>query len=83
MELLHSILNKSGSNSATARSIFVKETDVYVAGDQSINNVRTGTVWKNGIATTLSSDVSSANSIFVSGTDVYVGGSKTGHIYLT
>lgn len=70
-----SILN-SGSNSATARSIFVKETDVYVAGDQSINNVRTGTVWKNGIATTLSSDVSSANSIFVSGTDVYVGGSK-------
>ena len=61
-----------GSKDAATNSIYVVGNDVYAAGFIGALPV----YWKNGLATTLSSNVlSSAWSIFVSGSDVYVGGS--------
>jgi hypothetical protein len=62
---------------AVARSVFVTDAHVYVAGmmdDQAV-------YWKDGeaVALTNSGTYSMANSIFVKGTDVHVGGYQNGH----
>jgi hypothetical protein len=66
-----------GSGTAVARSVFVTDKYVYVAGmvnDQAV-------YWKDGepIALTTSGTYSMANSIFVQGTDVHVGGYQNGY----
>jgi len=67
-------------NSATANSVFVSGTDVYVAGTDftDIKNGDTAgaTLWKNGVTQRLGSNGSRANSVFVSGGDVYVAGEQ-------
>lgn len=65
-------LTDGTTNLAWAYSVYVSGTDdVYVAGKDGLKSV----LWKNGVATVLSSDLSSsAYSVFVSGTDVYVAG---------
>jgi len=63
---------KQQAAEAPERQATVKERggDVYVAG---VNSYR-ATLWKNGVAQTLSSAESFAHSVFVSGGDVYVAG---------
>ncbi|GGC49296.1 hypothetical protein GCM10011386_46990 [Parapedobacter defluvii] len=56
-----------------------KQADVYVAGYQMIGSQSIASLWKNGIATTLTDNTvlaSSANDVFVSGNDVYVAGAE-------
>jgi hypothetical protein len=53
-----------------AYSVYVSGNDVFVAG--AVGD--TAVVWKNGVATNLSSIGSGANSVYVSGNDVYVAG---------
>jgi hypothetical protein len=55
----------------------VDGTDVYAAGLETINGTLIAKVWKNGVATTLSTDYGSAESVVVSGGDVYVAGYET------
>jgi hypothetical protein len=62
---------------SSANSVFVSGTDVYVAGQETNSAGRvTAKLWKNGIASNLSSGTTFAyaNSVFLFGTDVYVGG---------
>jgi hypothetical protein len=66
-----------GNVNAIAKSVFVTDAHVYVAGmmdDQAV-------YWKDGvaIALTTSGTYSMANSIFVQGTDVHVAGYEHGH----
>ena len=76
------LTNGSISTTASANSVFVTGTDVYVAGYQHSSWGDIAKVWKNGVATNLggglypngSSYDAHANSVFVSGTDVYVAG---------
>jgi hypothetical protein len=71
-------LSTDSFGGSCATSVFVSGSDVYIAGWQVINGYRRAIVWKNGIATALTSGPtsSSANSVFVSGSDVYVAGSQ-------
>jgi len=71
-------LSTDSINGSQATSVFVSGGDVYIAGWQNINGYSRATVWKNGIATTLTSGStsSSANAVRVSGSDVYVAGSQ-------
>jgi hypothetical protein len=68
----------NGLTDASANSVFVSGSDVYVAGYE--NNVAgTSTIaklWKNGVGINLSlgNNFARANSVFVSGSDVYVAG---------
>jgi hypothetical protein len=67
----------SDNQIAVARSIFVTDAHIYVAGmvdDQAV-------YWKDGEAITLttSGGNSMANCIFVQGTDVHVAGYEDGH----
>lgn len=62
-----------------ANAVFASGTDVYEAGSQ--NNATSGlamaTIWKNGIATTLTAGTASvgvATAVFVAGGDVYAAG---------
>jgi len=62
-----------------ASAVFVNGNDKYVAGNQ--NNATVGlamaTIWKNGVATTLTAGTASvgvATAVFLAGTDVYVAG---------
>jgi len=66
-----------GSGVAVAKSVFVTDTHVYVAG--MIDNQVV--YWKDGavIALTTPGTFSMANSIFVQGTDVHVGGYENGY----
>jgi hypothetical protein len=76
------LTNGSISTSASANSVFVSGTDVYVAGYQHSSWGDIAKVWKNGVATDLGGGLypngsaydAHANSVFVSGTDVYVAG---------
>ena len=66
-----------GNGSAVARSIFVTDRHVYVAGmmdDQAV-------YWKDGVVTALTTGGtnSMAHAIFVQGEDVHVGGYQDGH----
>jgi hypothetical protein len=71
-----------GSAPASALSIFVSGTDVYVCGFESINAQsganKKAKVWKNGVATNLTDGTNNAvaNSVFVLGSDVYVTGTE-------
>ncbi len=74
---------QSPNNYSTASSIFVSDTDVYVAGSEYTGNINTGVAinavyWKNGTEIMLTNLPNAqrafANSIFVSGGDVYVAG---------
>jgi len=62
-------------------SVFTTAHDIYVGGYQHIGSgtVEVATIWKNGIATTLTSGVYDAyvTSVFVSGQDVYAVGTET------
>jgi hypothetical protein len=79
-------------NWGQATSVFVNGSDVYVAVNEGgyfnslSSNLTLAKVWKNGIATNLTSDSTNtiANSIFVSGIDVYVAGAQmnTAGIYV-
>jgi hypothetical protein len=66
----------SASRFARAYSLFIDNSDVYVAGDD--NSI--GVYWKNNIKTNLTmqplSTYSYGNSIFVQNNDVYVAGSQ-------
>ena len=59
----------NGANQAFANSVFVKGTDVYVAGYEkqpnSVNSI--GKLWKNGVATDLTdgTGIAEINSVFV------------------
>ena len=74
---------QSPNNFSSSSSIFVSDTDVYVAGSDYTGNISVGVAinavyWKNGteiMLTNLSMPQRAfANSIFVSGGDVYVAG---------
>ena len=69
-------LSTDSVGGSDANSVFVAGNDVYVAGYQNINNYWQATLWKNGVATTLTSGptASVATSVFVWGHDVYVAG---------
>jgi hypothetical protein len=61
----------------TEPGVVVVGGDVYVAGfERNTAGINVATLWKNGIATYLSSGVNNtyANSVFVSGSDVYIAG---------
>lgn len=54
-----------------------KLTTVYVGGSQKINGKEKATIWKNGVAELLNTDLANAsrvNSVLVSGNDVYAVG---------
>jgi hypothetical protein len=67
---------------AKAKSIFVLGNDVYVLGESSDSQYRTGIIlWKNNIPQYFESGSGAkpeGNSVFVSGTDVYVAGRNYG-----
>lgn len=59
-----------GLNNAFGNSISILDNDVYVAGtDKGF-----ATLWKNGVATSLTDKSSSASSVFVRENDIYVAG---------
>jgi hypothetical protein len=66
------------NNASRANSVFVIDTNVYVAGWEN----ERATLWVNGIPQTLSDTDSVANSVYVFGNDVYVAGSVTGRATL-
>ena len=67
------------TNSYNLLSVFVSDSDVYIAGYNNNGNYDQACYWKNGVKTPLNSDgnQSYAFSIFVSGTDVYAAGYYT------
>ena len=69
-------LFNTGEHGLTA-GIFVTGNDVYVTGDIASPSVGHAVYWKNGVATTLSSNPSGGNAIVVSGSNVYVAGYET------
>lgn len=68
----------NGSSDAAVFSVYVAGADVYAVGYElqigPSGLTHYAKLWKNGVATTLGSDMSEANSVFVAGTDVYVAG---------
>ncbi len=60
-----------GTTIANATSVFVHNSDVYVAGTVDL----TARLWINGVPQTLP-DGRYANSVFVSGSDIYVAGTQ-------
>jgi hypothetical protein len=61
-----------------AHSVYVSDSDVYVAGFDSFAGVPTPTLWKNGVATRIGNGKGMARSVFVSDGDVYVAGTDNG-----
>jgi len=85
MELPTYGLNET-PNDAYTNSIYISETnDEYIAGSEN-HGANIGTiakVWKNGVATHLSTMAGGAFSVFVSGQDVYTAGwesTATGYV---
>ena len=64
--------NLKDSFYGAANSIFVNETDVFIAGDG--NGI--AKLWKNGDVTNLSNTNSKAQSIFVVDSNIYIGGAE-------
>lgn len=76
-------VQNSGTNGSILNAMTVSGTDIYTAGIAFTNpyagyfeqNKRTATLWKNGIAITLSSGYNAdVNAVAVSGNDVYAAG---------
>jgi hypothetical protein len=70
-----------GTNMARAYSIYVKGSDVHVAGREILGNGNAvAKYWKNGIVADLTDGTTyaQANSVFVHGSDVYVAGMDDG-----
>ncbi len=68
-----------GSRNAFAKSIFISNNDVYVAGEEhNTNNIYVAKYWKNGQTVELSNGIKHAftTAIAVSGNNVYVSGSQ-------
>lgn len=63
-------LPRTYGTSATASSVYVTATDVYVAGQDGGFPV----LWKNGVEAKLAPEGGGTSSVFVSGNDVYVAG---------
>ncbi|WP_223826664.1 hypothetical protein [Flagellimonas sp. S3867] len=66
-----------GAKNAGAESLYVSDTDIYVAGfERSENNLNVAKLWKNGEAIDLSDgqNTSTAHAVFVYEKDVYVAG---------
>lgn len=74
------LANKSDSY---ARSIFVSENDVYVAGFMRDKGRYIATLWKNGTTQKLTDgyEDAKAHSVFVSNNDVYVAGIEGSDYY--
>lgn len=72
----------NNGNFGYANSVFVTDTDVYVAGSEHIGTINSqkAKIWKNGIGSYLTNNINESigKSIYVSGTDVYVAGSDNG-----
>lgn len=70
-------LSTDSLQGSQANSVFVAGSDVYVAGWQNIDNYSRAVLWKNGIATPLTTGnrSSTAYAVTVVGNDVYVAGS--------
>lgn len=64
------------ANTADGYSIFVSGSDVYIVGREYNGSFNVARLWKNGVATSLSSGTSDAGaeSVYVKGTDVYIVG---------
>lgn len=75
-----------GTRAAVAVSVFVTDTDVYVAGYESNSTGRwIAKVWKNGVAINLTDGTHNAlaNAVYVSGSDVYIAGKEdNGIVYV-
>ena len=65
------------SDDSEAFSVFVSGRDVYVAGEEYIQDGYYPMLWKNGVAQKLSNNYGRASSVYVSGQDVYVAGSES------
>jgi hypothetical protein len=68
------VILPTASNSAYPFAFAVAGTDVYVAGVDVVGGKSVATVWKNGVATNISTTYSSAFDIAVLNNDVYVSG---------
>ncbi len=68
------ILDDGSEGTSQAYSVFASDSNVYATGFVMRDMIRQATVWKNGVATTLSTTESWPQSIFVSGDDTYVVG---------
>ncbi|MEW7290310.1 hypothetical protein [Aquimarina sp. 2304DJ70-9] len=74
----------NGSYQASAESVYVRNSDVYVAGYDYTGSGRLAKQWLNGTATNLTSDVNGnafATSIYVKYPFVYVGGTQRNPSY--
>ena len=67
--------NSTGTAYGGDSTFITAARDVYIVGYEDNSALRNAILWKNGIATILTSNVAIANAVFVSGNDVYVGGS--------
>ncbi|MBA3673788.1 MAG: hypothetical protein H0W75_02340 [Chitinophagaceae bacterium] len=54
-----------GTKDASAYSVFVSGSDVYVAGKEEAGSITIAKLWKNGVATSLSTANSGALGVFV------------------
>lgn len=68
-------LLSDGSNYAEASSVYVSNSDIYVAGREGVDQVKSK-LWKNGTQQSLSTNSTNSysNSVYVSGENVYVAG---------
>lgn len=69
-------LSTDSISGSSASAIAVSGNDVFVVGWQNIGGYSRAMLWKNGVATTLTSGATAsvATSICISGSDVYVAG---------
>ncbi len=71
----------NGIRGASAKSIFVNETDVYAGGfEVNLAGYQVAKIWKNGLTHSVLSNGAynaSVTSIFINGTDVYACGYET------
>jgi len=74
----------NGAYSASAESVYVVGHDVFVAGYEYTGSGRLAKLWKNGVATNLTTDVTGdalASSVFVKNSHVFAGGTVRNPIY--
>ncbi len=71
--IVNQLTTSNSPTSSSASSVFVKDGDVYIAGNISDFSWK-ACYWKNGVITILSTSISVANSVVVNGADIYVTG---------